>query len=325
MKRFWISVFVMNFLIANFGINAQTNNTALVVTLHPEEINGLDARWKVRELGDEWYLSGKMLVLPQGDYTVEFKGDIKGWRAPASRQVTLVQGKTTEIAGIYERLKGSLKVTISPSEVVNEGAQWRRVGQEVWRNDGEIETDVPVAEYEIEFKKVPGWNVPEKTVVDLQSDITNNISGTYSREQGKLMVNISPKEAVKAGAMWRLGGETTFRDSGVTITKEIGQYWVEFMDIPNWVKPNSLQVNVVANEKVTLSAEYKPISSQEGEGITEGEGEGEGEKPFPFPCGCEQKRGIGGIKQFLGNLLVLGMSFILLGSWTAMAKKRKSK
>jgi len=43
----------MDLLIVSVGINAQTNNTALLVTLHPQEINSLDARWKVRELGDE--------------------------------------------------------------------------------------------------------------------------------------------------------------------------------------------------------------------------------------------------------------------------------
>lgn len=325
MRKILLVVFLINFLIIGFDVRAQTNNTALVVTLHPQEINNLGASWRIIDLGDEWYPSGKLLVLPTGTYTIEFKGDIKGWKTPPVKQVSLIQGKTTETSGIYERLKGSLKVTISPPEVVNEGAQWRRVGQEVWRNDGEIETDVPIDEYEIEFKKVSGWNVPEKVSIDLQTDIINTVSGVYSREQGRLMVNISPPEVVKAGAMWRIVGDTKYRASGITITKDIGQYSVEFMDIPNWKRPDSMQVNIIANEKVTLNAEYKPITPQEGEGASEGEGEGEGENPFPFPCGCEQKKYNSGIKQFLSNLFIIGVSFVLLSSWTGMARKKRYK
>ncbi len=315
-------VFLCSVFCIVFDSNAQTNNAVLIVTLHPQEINNLGASWRLLGLGEEWYPSGKMLVLSQGIYTIEFKGGIKGWKTPVNTQVTLSQGGTTEYAGIYERLKGSLKVSISPAEVVNEGAQWRRVGQETWLNDGEEETDIPVDEYEIEFKKVPGWNVPEKVVVDLQEDVMNLVSGTYSREQGKLVVNIFPKEAVKAGAMWRIEGETVYRASGIIITKDIGLYSVEFKEIPNWTKPATVQVRIVANEKVSLDVEYVPAGSQEG--IIEGEGETEGEKPFPFPCGCERKNGWMGVKQLLGNLFVLSMSFILLGLWTGISRNKKS-
>lgn len=304
----------------SFESKAQTQNAILTVTLHPEEINDLGAFWRVSELGNEWYISGKMLVLSQGIYTIEFKDDIKGWRAPANKQVSLIQGKTTTEVGIYDRLKASLRVTISPNEVISGGAQWRRAGQETWRDSGEVEIDVPVDEYEIEFKKVSGWNVPAKTTVDLQADIINEVSASYSREQGQLVVNISPQDAVKAGAMWKIAGETIYRASGITITKDIGTYTVEFKDIPDWTKPADAQVNIIANEKVSLSAQYTPVIPQEGEGSMEGEGEGEGENPFPFPCGCNQKKGLGGIKQLLGNLCVFGMSFILLGFCSGITK-----
>ena len=184
---------------------------------------------------------------------------------------------------------------------------------------------MPVDEYEIEFKKVSGWNVPEKTTIDLQADIINVVSASYSREQGKLVVNISPQDAVKAGAMWRLAGETVYRASGITITKDIGTYTVEFKDVPNWTKPASVQVDIIANEKVSLDAKYTAVTPQEGEGSIEGEGEGEGEKPFPFQCGCNQKKGLDGLKQLLGNLCVLGMSFILLGFCSGITKNKIDK
>jgi len=326
MKRYILIVFLISFLCISFEGNAQTQSAVLTVTLHPEEINGLGALWKVKELGnEEWYSSGKMLVLAQGIYTIEFKDGIKGWKTPTSKQVSLEQGKTKTEVGIYERLKASLQVNISPNEVIDGGAQWRRVGQETWRESGEVETDVPIDEYEIEFKKVSGWNVPEKTIIDLQSDIINVVSASYSREQGKLVVNISPQDAVKAGAMWRIAGETVYHASGVTITKDIGTYTVEFKDVPNWTKPASVQVNIIANEKASLDAKYTAVTPQEGEGSVEGEGEGEGEKPFPFQCGCNQKEGLEGVKQLLGNLFVIGISFILLGFCSGITKNKKDK
>ncbi|MGC9053061.1 MAG: hypothetical protein ACP5KS_04165 [Candidatus Hydrogenedens sp.] len=324
MKRYLLIVFLISFLFINSRGNAQTESAVLTVTLHPEEINSLGSGWKIKELNSEWYSSGKMLVLAQGIYTIEFKGEIKGWKAPVSKQVSLIKGKTTNEVGIYERLKGSLRITLFPNEVIDGGAQWRRAGQETWKNSGEVETDVPVDEYEIEFKKVSGWNVPGKIMVDLQADIINDISASYSREQGNLVVNISPQNAVKAGAMWRFAGETIYRASGITVTKDIGTYTIEFNDVPNWTKPASTQVNIIANEKVSLDVQYTPVTPQEGEGSIEGEGEGEGEgeNPFPFSCGCNQQKGLGGIKQLLGNLCVLGMSFVVLGFCSGMTKNK---
>lgn len=347
MKRYLLIVFLISFLCISFTGNAQTQNTVLTVTLHPKEINDLNAGWRVKELGSEWFSSGKMLVLAQGIYTIEFKDGIKGWMAPVSKQVSLIQGKTATEVGIYQRLKGSLKVNISPSEIVERGAQWRRAGQETWRNSGEVETDVPVDEYEIEFKKVSGWSVFEKITVDLQADIINEISANYSREQGQLVVNISPQSAVKAGAKWKIAGETgsnnpyegeintdntwilieetEYHKSGTTITRNVGTYTVEFKEIPRWIAPAPVQVDIIANEKVSLDVQYIPVTPREGEGSIEGEGEGEGENQLPFPCGCNQKKGLDGVKRLLGNLCVLGMSFILLGFCSGITKNKKDK
>ncbi len=323
MKRFLFIISAISLLFLCVDVIAQTSNTALVITLHPQEINDLGAGWRIKGSGSEWYPSGKTLILSAGSYTVEFKGEISGWMAPADLNITLMQGKTSEYAGIYTRLKGSLKVTIYPQEVVNDGAQWRREGQETWRDNGEVEVDVPIGEYQIEFKKVSGWNVPKKTVISLQPDIINSVSGTYTREQGYLTVTITPQEVVEAGAMWKIQGEDTYWASGVTVIRDIGTYTVEFKPIANWVTPEPIQVKIITNEKSAIGVEYKPATSQEGEGTVEGEGEGEGEKPFPFLCSCEQKKGFHGLKQLLGNFLVFGMSFVLLGFWMGVSRSKK--
>ncbi|MGC8847054.1 MAG: hypothetical protein ACP5QY_14530, partial [Candidatus Hydrogenedens sp.] len=74
MKRYLLIVFLISFLFINSRGNAQTESAVLTVTLHPEEINSLGSGWKIKEFNSEWYSSGKMLVLAQGIYTIEFKG-----------------------------------------------------------------------------------------------------------------------------------------------------------------------------------------------------------------------------------------------------------
>ena len=76
-------------------------------------------------------------------------------------------------------LTGSLQVNIQPPEAAESGAQWRRVGTMTWYDTGEIETDVPVGTYEIEFRPAPGW-MPEGTVsAQVQEDQTTTITGSY--------------------------------------------------------------------------------------------------------------------------------------------------
>jgi hypothetical protein len=57
----------------------------------------------------------------------------------------------------------SFKVTISPSEAVAAGAQWRLKGETAWRDSDKNYTlaDLPIGVYTIEFKPIPGWIPPE--------------------------------------------------------------------------------------------------------------------------------------------------------------------
>ncbi|HOV33974.1 MAG TPA: hypothetical protein PLX23_11505, partial [Candidatus Hydrogenedens sp.] len=240
-----------------------------------------------------------------------------------------------------ERLKGSLSVILSPSEVIangeeeggegegedgeeeEKGAKWRRVGEEVWLDSGAIEKNLPVDVYEIEFKPVYGWDVPEKTLVDLKEEIVNEVFAIYTRQQGELVVNILPEEAVKAGAMWRFTGETSYRKSGEIIKKEVEKYTIEFSDVSNWTKPDSIEVEIPPYNKLVIDVKYIPASIQEGEGVKEGinEGEGEGESEKPSICGCNDKEGVNQIKQIFSNLFVVGISLGILCMWMGVKKE----
>ncbi len=74
---------------------------------------------------------------------------------------------------------GSLKVTIFPQEAVNAGMQWRRQGTLKWLNSGDIELNVPVGQYIIEFKPVEGYLRPATLEVSVEQG-ENSIDWDYS-------------------------------------------------------------------------------------------------------------------------------------------------
>ena len=55
---------------------------------------------------------------------------------------------------------GSIRVSIIPQEAADAGAQWRVLGEGIWRNSGTIKSNVPFGTYTIEFKDISGWDTP---------------------------------------------------------------------------------------------------------------------------------------------------------------------
>jgi M6 family metalloprotease-like protein len=72
------------------------------------------------------------------------------------------------------------------------------------------------------------------------------ISLNYTEETGNFQVMLGPADAVSAGAQWRRTETSTWLNSGDTESGlSLGQYTVEFSDIPGWNKP--------ANQSVTIN------------------------------------------------------------------------
>lgn len=75
---------------------------------------------------------------------------------------------------------GTLKVTISPQGAIYAGAQWRRAGTTIWHNSNDIENNISVGLYKIEFKNVTGWGTPANKSVKIGNGQTTNASGIYN-------------------------------------------------------------------------------------------------------------------------------------------------
>jgi len=75
-------------------------------------------------------------------------------------------------------------------------------------------------------------------------------------QAGALQVNITPPDAVAAGAQWSPDGRNWY-DSGQTVPDlPVGPYTVQFRDIAGWNEPNDLPVEVAYNDTTVVDAQY---------------------------------------------------------------------
>ncbi len=310
---------------------AQSSNAYVIVDIAPSEVNKLGAAWTLKEInGLGWLESGYMLALSasihETNYTVTFRPDIFGWKAPDDIEITIESGKVSKVVGIYEQEMGALQVNIYPVNAVQAGAKWRREGQETWRESGEIEQNIPFGVYTIEFYKLNNWDSPKEIEVQIKDKTLVSVNAYYTQHLGSLQVSISPQEAIDAGAKWKIQGKTDWLDSGFKYENlPVGTYTVEFKDIPNWQTPSQLQVSVEKDQTAILIAEYvKSISEgvDEGEGgTTEGEGEGEGESTIWSRCGCDNSDSGKSVRNFLMDILFIGLMITI----TALSRYKSSK
>ena len=70
-------------------------------------------------------------------------------------------------------------------------------------------------------------------------------------------MTISPQGAIDAGAQWRRGRTSTWRNSGDTETGlPVGQHTVEFSDVAGWTKPVNQTVTISEDEITSTTASY---------------------------------------------------------------------
>jgi hypothetical protein len=228
----------------------------LQVDLLPAGAVSAGAKWR-RSGTTTWLASGATeSSVAIGGYTIEFK-PVDGWTTPASQGATIANDQATTISATYVQQMGSLQVTLSPSDAVNAGAMWRRVGTETWLASGATESGVAVGSYTIEFKDVDGWTTPASQGATITNGQTTTTSATYVQQTGSIQVTLSPSDAVNAGAMWRRVGTETWLASGATESGvAVGDYTIEFKDVEDWKTPPKRVVTVGVNHLATLKAIY---------------------------------------------------------------------
>ena len=222
---------------------------SIEVILAPQDAASTGAQWKVIEVAtgeeSELQISGSQLDgLAPGDYSLLFT-DVNGWLTPVTQTLTVVTGQVEKTTGIYDRQTGDITVSISPMEATNANAQWKLVGlggdfdSGFQSSDTQLE-EIPVGEYNLQFRDIPGWDTPDQQSVTINADTLTSVAVQYIRITGAVTVTITPQEVIDAGAQWKISGVTgsfnsDFQDSGVILSDiPIGLYNLEFREIDDW-------------------------------------------------------------------------------------------
>lgn len=222
----------------------------LVVTLLPDTAGTAGAQWQLD--GGVWQAGGTGVTVTAGKHSVTFK-DIGGWTTPAVQQLEIKEGDN-RATGSYVQKTGSLTVTILPAEIAKT-AQWSVDGGAAQNSGASI--TLPLGSHTVSFKDVAGWTAPAAQKIDIKEG-PNSATGTYTAQNGTLIVNITPAAAVTVGAQWRVGNGA-WQNSGASLSTPAGNLTVEFKDIAGWVKPANITATVTAAKTTTTGAGYGKV------------------------------------------------------------------
>ncbi len=136
--------------------------------------------------------------LPTGTVTVTW-GPVPSYDLPDPNPLIfeLEEGATERVTGAYRPVigegQGILRVTILPQGAVNAGAQWRLVGGE-WHSSGGM-LAVADGNRTVKFRDVDGWITPPDVTKNIIRNETNDVTVTYTRLTGTVVVNVTPDSA----------------------------------------------------------------------------------------------------------------------------------
>jgi hypothetical protein len=151
--------------------------SSLKVFIYPDEARGDGAQWRVD--GGTWHNHGDIEQdLSIDTHTVEFRS-IMDWDKPADVDVDVVYDQLVQTSGTYIQHTGSLRVNISPPDVLPD-AKWRRVGESQWRDSATTETGVPVGPHNVEFSLVSDWLSPGIKEVFVEQNALYVLNAAYT-------------------------------------------------------------------------------------------------------------------------------------------------
>jgi len=230
---------------------------SLTVTLEPSSAVA-EGRWSV-DGGGTWRTSGSTLSgMSNGTYTLTFK-DVASHTTPADQSVTISGGAVSR-TGTYVAQVGDLTVNLSPAAAVANGAGWSVDGGATWHDSGATAYNLLAGRQYYTFRAATGYTEPSTsyTTVIAGSNIVRSYS--YTALPGSITVNLTPAEAVAAGALWSLDGGATWNESGATVQDlSVKTHTIEFSPVDGWTAPAATNYALSAGEAAILGAAYDEI------------------------------------------------------------------
>lgn len=242
------------------GGGAIGNPPSLQVNIFPPEVAAAGAEWTIPG-SLNWYASGYTLTdgLTTGDVAIIFR-PLAGWLEPTNVTATLYNNQKTIVEQEYLR-SGSLRVFLSPSDVLGaSGAQWRVDGG-AWANNGDIVTNLNPGLHVVEYKDVSGWIAPASTnVTILSGQTTTIIDAIYVHLTGTVQVYLAPAGVGSNGAAWRLDGGDPHASGELVSGLALGSYTVSFDAAPPWWAPSNVTVTLSSNSWIVLTGTYYQVT-----------------------------------------------------------------
>jgi len=154
----------------------------------------------------------------------------------------------------------SLLVNLLPAAAEDAGAQWRVSGFGDWYNSGITLSDgLTPGSQTITFQVIPGWTAPANVAIVLSNNVKTVVTAEYT-QNGSLRVDLSPPDAVTAGAQWRADGGN-WNDTGATIPNlSAAPHLVEFRDVVGWNAPSPTNLLVQSGLTTTYIASYSNVA-----------------------------------------------------------------
>lgn len=239
---------------------------SLRVTIDPPEAVAEGAEWRTDKIA--WQKSGMTIgKLALGTHNITFK-PLPNWSPPKKLSVEIARRQTTNQAAIYTRKAppeyGSLTVTLEPEEALKAGGQWQVAGNG-WQASGATLDKVLIGTQAIVLKPLTDWIPLGKPTVVVTKDQTAAVTAAYIErpplpppEFGSLTVTITPAEAIKAGAQWRIKENEEWQDSGATVDNaQVGSQVIEFKAVAKpWTTPKAVTAKITKEQNATVSGKY---------------------------------------------------------------------
>jgi len=246
---------------ANYPPIIGQGEATVIVNIQPVAALAAGAQWRVN--GGAWFDSGYAATVPDGDTTIEFK-ELPGWTRPVSISLFLLRNTTTEFNRGYGRQKGTVWVVTEPPNAPweltdGDGIMHFGIGEQVLQN-------IPTGDtLQVSWGGVPTYTppVPNPTVFSLAQNEVKRIVGAYvpviGVGEGIVCVTLYPPAVANAGAQWRLFGDE-WRVSGGMVASRDGEQTILFSDVPGWITPEDMTVNVVRDITNYFDATYERLS-----------------------------------------------------------------
>ncbi|MDD2716857.1 MAG: Ig-like domain-containing protein, partial [Candidatus Wallbacteria bacterium] len=132
-----------------------------------------------------------------------------------------------------------LTVNLTPDGAVTAGAKWSVDNGTTWKDSGTNVALQAGTAYDITFEAVVGYTVPEAFHGTMETGDTTE-TFAYTVLNHGLTVNLTPAEAVTAGAKWSVDNGTTWKDSGTNVAIQAGTaYDITFEAVVGYTVPEA--------------------------------------------------------------------------------------